>query len=290
MKTIQAKLLFRSVGSRVVRIRACYVLHRSTEMNRFFIFAIAVLGISSFGSACIWTNTHCACTKKTSLLGDSNCYDLVADIPGSEKKKCSSRNCRESNEFVCDCDGASYCEHESENKSVLQHVGDNECVVVEKNITEVSLVAEDITKVHQTVPGKTRNCFFSDTECTCASTTEIGIPQDCVDFVYEDPQRGAVCRVRDCKESMQCDCGGSVRCSRAMKTTTVWRKVRNEGRPGFAICEQFESSAYLVTKIGDQPSELEAKEASNSSTPPKQSETTSQSPISEGNDDDGLEM
>lgn len=224
-------------------------------MNSIIILAITIVGIASLGNACIWTGTHCACTKKTSLLGESSCFDLVADIPDSDRKKCTGRKCREA--YVCDCDGPSYCAHESEITSVLQHVGDNECVVIDKNVTEVSLVAEDINHVHQTV-GKTRDCFFSDTECTCASTTSIGITQDCVDFLYEDPQKGAVCRVRDCKESMQCDCGGSSRCSRAKKTITGWRKIHNEGKPGFAICEQFQSYIYQVTKIRDQLSEEKA--------------------------------
>lgn len=249
-----------------------FILLDFGEMNRFFLIAICILGVSSLGASCIWTSTHCACSKKTPLLGESNCYDLISDVPGSEKKKCSSRKCRES--YVCDCAGTSYCEHESENRSALQHVGDGECIVVERNVTSLSLVDEDITNIHNTTPTKNRDCLFSDTECTCASTTEIGVIQDCVDFVYEDATKGPVCRVRDCKESMQCDCGGSSRCSRAERTTTAWRKVHNEGRPGFAICEEFESTTYHLTKVGDQPSEEDAIEAKRTDVPQKQEAVT----------------
>lgn len=190
------------------------------------------------------------------MLGESNCFDLVADIPGSNKKKCSTRKCRDS--YICDCDGESYCEHFSETREVLVHTGKQECIIAEKKMTVVSLHTVNISDIHSTVPGQSRNCFFSDTECTCASTIDIGITQDCLDSLYKDPMKGHICRVRDCKESMQCDCGGSQRCSRAKTMNKAWRKTANEGRPGLAVCEPFQSTAYhVIEKKGEAEPKVE---------------------------------
>lgn len=177
-------------------------------------------------------------------MGASICFDLIADIPGSNKKKCTTRKCRDS--YVCDCGGESYCEHATEEHEALVPTGKNECAIAKKQVTNVFLRAVNLSDVHSTVPGKSSNCFFSDTECTCASTADIGITQDCLDFLYEDPIKGSICRMRDCKESMQCDCDGSRRCTRAMRKHKVWRKMGNEGRPGLAICEKLESNAYQI--------------------------------------------
>lgn len=207
----------------------------------------SILAAPLVGATCIWTDTHCACSKRTALLGKSQCYDLVSDIPNSKNKRCRLRDCHES--YVCDCNGTSYCEHESEEKPVLYQLNGNECELVSKNVTTVSLVDEDISRVHQTAPTKTRNCVFSDSECTCASSLEIGVTHDCLDYAYEDPEKGPVCRARDCAVAMVCDCGGESHCRRERKTTVAWRKVMNEGRPGLVVCEEFESKTDRVTKV-----------------------------------------
>lgn len=210
------------------------------------LLSFLLLSVARATNSCIWTKTHCACSKKTELLGNSVCYDVIGDIPGSLRKKCSSRKCRES--FVCDCNGESYCEHSTEEKEVLVLAAANECKIEERVVTAVSLVTANISEVHSSIPGNARNCIFSDTQCTCASTTDIGITQDCLDFLYEDPVRGSICRVRDCRDSMQCDCGGSHTCSRAKKTSFAWKMIANEGRPGLAVCERFNSTTYNVTE------------------------------------------
>lgn len=179
------------------------------------------------------------------MSGSNTCYDFVADIENSTHKLCTSRECRDG--YVCECNGTSYCSHSTRQMDILQPAGDNKCDVVSRTIHAVTVVASSIAELFPEALSVGGTCVLDDTQCTCASTTEIGIYEDCYDFLYTDAVRGDVCRVRDCKESMRCDCAGSHLCDRALRTTTTLRKTGEEGRPGYALCEWYQSTSQLVT-------------------------------------------
>lgn len=195
--------------------------------------------------SCVYTDTHCACALRTVISNVSSCYDYVSDIAGSAEKRCRRRGCRDG--YECDCDGTSYCEHSSEVRSVLQPLGDGRCEEVIKAVNSVRLVAGNLSDVVAGAMTNRGGCVFNESRCNCASKSDIGIAEDCYDFLYQDAGKGMVCRVRDCKESMVCDCGGSKMCLRELKTRRALRKRAEEGRPGFALCEYFESTSDVVT-------------------------------------------
>lgn len=180
-------------------------------------------------------------------MNSSTCFDFMGNVKNSDLKRCSPRPC--GGGYACDCNGTSYCSISSISRQVLEPVSDGKCIYVTKNLETVSLVSLDINEIHpMTLPNK-GTCVFNDTQCTCSSTLSIGVIQDCYDFLYEDPARGSVCRVRDCKDSMQCDCGGAQLCSRQSRTIRAYRKTGIEGRPGFVLCEEQDSTSYVVTKL-----------------------------------------
>lgn len=195
--------------------------------------------------SCIYNSSHCACAPRTIVSEVSTCYDFVADIEDSPQKLCVSRDCKDG--YICECNGTSYCSHSNIEVKVLHAAGDSKCDVVSKSVHSVTLISPSITEVFSSAPSSNSVCILDETQCTCASTTEIGIYEDCYDFLYTDAARGDVCRVRDCKESMRCDCAGPSLCDRTLRNTTLLRKTGNEGRPGYALCEWYHSIGYVLT-------------------------------------------
>lgn len=197
-------------------------------------------------AGCIWTATHCACSKRSAVTGNNQCFDFVSAISGSENVQCTSRDCADS--YVCDCDGESYCGFKNETKEVLVTLTDSTCKYESKAITSVHLVNENINNI---TPSGVANaeCIFSDDKCTCASSMELGITNDCVDFKYEDPLRGSICSIRDCNLSFHCDCGGTHTCTKRMYSKTAWQATGQEGTPGLVLCDQLTMPAIDVQII-----------------------------------------
>lgn len=199
----------------------------------------------SYCHSCMYNSSHCACSPRTIVSGTTTCYDFVADIEDSPQKVCTSRDCKDG--YVCECNGTSYCSHSNTEMKILQAAEDGKCDVVSKRVHLVTLETLGFVDVSPRLPSNNNICVLDNTQCTCASTTEIGIYQDCYDFLYTDAVKGDVCRVRDCKESMRCDCAGSNLCYRTPRNITTLRRVGSEGRPGYALCEWYQSVSYVLT-------------------------------------------
>jgi hypothetical protein len=197
---------------------------------------------------CIWTDTNCACSKKKDIVVSQTCWDPIPPVvPVGQNQPCTDRECNlggKVTQYVCDCNGASYCGFTSTDRVTLTPISQGMCSSKRVSSKVVVLVEDDIKKVHG-LKQSTGKCIFSKDECTCAQPSE---KHDCIDFVVNDPRYGNTCNVRDCKDSMVCDCGGNATCAKRTVTKMVWKSTGNiPGRPGMVTCKRESATFVQVT-------------------------------------------
>lgn len=204
---------------------------------------------TSRASTCVWTDKHCSCTNRAAVVGQERCWDLIKPLHSTKDTyACKSRPCRGG--YVCDCDGTSYCEFVTSSKRVLVHKHGHTCKYEYKNVTSVRLVEKDIKNVINHKP-KADECVFTDDQCTCAWGSAVGSHHDCVDFLKTDPKLGAVCKLRDCRESRVCDCGGDALCNKRTNIKQAWRSTGSlPGQPGHVMCKRTTVETSIVTEVG----------------------------------------
>jgi hypothetical protein len=210
---------------------------------------------------CVWTDTNCACSLKKDIVQSQVCWDAVQPlVPMGEDQPCRSRECNISGKkesYVCDCNGDSYCGFQAVEKISLVPSSPGMCTRQRAFAKSVFLVADDIKNVTG-LPWSQKKCIFSDAECTCMSARG---KNDCIDFLKNDPDLGNICQVRDCKDSMTCDCAGNETCSKDVVTKMVWVSTGNvPGKPGTITCKQQEATFLQVARKQDQPAHGERED------------------------------
>jgi hypothetical protein len=213
-----------------------------------FLMVLLFSLVAAAEKGCIWTDTNCACSKKKDIVGSQTCWDPIAPIvPAGQNQPCAGRQCKLDGKnipYVCDCNGPSYCEFKSINRISLMPISPGMCSSKKIVAKSIALVEQDIKKVHG-LTSRTGNCLFTDNECTCAAPSE---KRDCIDFTAKDPQYGNTCTVRDCQDSMMCDCGGNTTCSKKTVTKMVWKSTGNvPGQPGLVTCKHEKATFVQVT-------------------------------------------
>jgi hypothetical protein len=127
------------------------------------------LSIAVATASCVWTSTHCACSKKEAVGSAGKCFDPVGRIGAiNSQQSCTPRSCN--SKYVCDCNGPSYCKLQTSVQKFLTPVTNRVCQVKQSNITRVALDAEDINTVLSAGP-HSGACVFNDSACTCSTTT-----------------------------------------------------------------------------------------------------------------------
>jgi hypothetical protein len=201
----------------------------------------------------VWTDKNCACTKITEKSRHAVCWDPVLPVVAEGRSQpCTDRFCDPEHHkslFKCDCEGKSFCEIKYIDQVSLFPIEKGLCSVNKNKVKSVQLVAEQSNSALESKPQR-RSCLFTDTECTCGEHTE---QSGCVDFVFDDPERGPMCKSRDCAPSMTCDCEGTSLCSKTTVTRSVWKATAHiSSKHDLVDCRR---GTHTVIQISRKPRE-----------------------------------